>query len=144
MSDRLMELTELGLDVKISQEQAEEKWREFAREYRIIGKKAENWSALKDELITAIMIGDLELIPDPGGIAIKQWLVHRQNAAPETILYHPPNSQNLAAAGTDVATLTVRWRRIAASLARVDEGQLILWIHGQDLKMMEFVIQLFT
>ena len=144
MTDRLMDLEAIGLKVKISAETAEAAWKVYAREYRVVGKKADMLAALKDEVLTALMLGDLEFITDDSGVAIKQTLLHRQNAAPETIVYYPPTSQNLTAAGTDVVTLTVRWRRIAASLARAEEGQLIAWMAGQDLKNMELVVQLFT
>ena len=146
MSDRLMELDDLGYEKKpsLSAETAEKQWKTYAREYRVVGRKAEMLAALKDEIITAIMLGDLEIFEEETGIAVKQNLIHRPNGAPESVTYHSPNSANLVAAGTDVVTLTVRWRRIAASLARAEEGQMISWFYGQDLKNMELVVQLFT
>jgi hypothetical protein len=144
MTDIRRELEELGLEVKIGQEVAEQQWQSFAREYRIVGEKAEALSSMKRDMVTAIMCGDVEMMQTAGGIAVKQWLSHRQNGAPESITYNPPNARHIASAGTDTATISTRWCRIAASLSGLNEGQLTLWLTGRDHTVMEGIVQLFT
>lgn len=144
MKDIAMELEELGIKPKISQEQAEEQWRKVAREYRIVGEKADSFSGHKRDMIVGIMCGDLQVEEVAGGVAIRQFVAHPGPGCPGEILYNPPGPRQIAAGGTDVATATTRWVRVAAALSGQTEGALTLWLTGHDHSVMESIVQLFT
>lgn len=144
MSGIRKELEELGLEVKISEEVAEQQWRVFAREYRIVGKKAEALEAQRRDLLVAIMCGDVEVQGTSAGVAIKQFLTHPQNGGPSEITYCPPNAKHMAAAGADMTTIGTKWLRLAAALSNTDEGRLTLWLTARDLALMESIAMLFT
>ena len=137
------ELEGLGLEVKISEETALAQWQAFAREYRIVGEKAEALATSRRDLLIAIMCGDVEVQSTAAGVAIKQFVAHPQMGGPNEITYSPPNAKHMASAGTDSTTLSTKWVRIAASLSNCNEGQLTMWLTGHDFALMESVVQLF-
>ena len=138
------ELAELGIETKLTQEVAEAQWKPFAKEYRLVGAKALAVEHLKYSLVISIMCGDAEIFTSGAGVGIKQFVSNPQNGGPKEITYNPPNSKHMAAGGTDSATLAERYCRIAASLSGHNEGQLTLWLSGNDMKVMEGIAQLFT
>jgi hypothetical protein len=137
------ELEELGTKPKLTQEAAEAQWQKFVKEYRIVGAKALAVEHLKYYLTISIMIGDAEIFDSGAGPCIKQFVAHPQNGGPKEIVYNAPNSKNMAAGGTDAATISERWCRIAASLSGHNEGQLTMWLTSNDMKLMEAIAQLF-
>lgn len=143
MNNLRQELEELGLGVQISQETAEEQWKQVAREYRIVGEKAEALSAIRRDMVIAIMCGDIQIETGAAGVSIRQFVKHPQGGGPAEIVYNPPNAKHVAAGGTDAATLATKWTRIAAALSGNTEGQLTLWLAGRDHALMESIVQLF-
>lgn len=144
MKDISQEFADLGIKIQISQEVAEEQWRTFAREYRVVGNKAERLDAMKRDLVTAIMAGDVEIFEDSRGVCVKQFVVRPQNGGPKEIVYGPPNTTHVARGGTDDTPLSQKWARVAASMAGKNEGELSAWLAGRDYSLMETVAQLFT
>lgn len=138
------ELSVLGIEVKISSETAESQWKAFAREYRIVGDKAENLAGIRAAMLTAIMAGDAEIGEDARGVFVKQFVARPQNGGPKELIYNPPTATHVARGGTDDVPLVQRWLRVAASLAGKNEGELATWLHGRDYSLMEMIAQLFT
>lgn len=142
--DIAQELSDLGIEVTISAETAEKQWRTFAKEYRIVGDKAENLAGIKAAMLTAIMAGDAEIGEDARGVYVKQFVARPQNNGPKELIYNPPTATHVARGGTDDVPLVQKWLRVAASLAGKNEGELSVWLCGRDYSLMETIAQLFT
>jgi hypothetical protein len=142
--DIAKEFSDLGIDVQISAEVAEAQWKKFAREYRVVGLKADGLAGIKAAMISAIMAGDAEIGEDARGVFIKQFVARPQSGGPKELIYNPPSVVHVARGGTDDVALAQKWLRYAASSSGKNEGELSVWLVGRDYSLMETIAQLFT
>ncbi len=142
--DIAQEFADLGIDVVVSQEIAEKQWGIFAREYRIVGDRAEAVKSIRSTMIAAIMAGDAEVFESESGVCIKQFIRHPRKGGPAELVYNPPTTIHVARGGTDDTPLAQKWARVAASLAGKSEGEVTAFLSGRDYSLMETIAQLFT